>query len=116
MLIEINNSTVEVRVYDAEGREVSTKLTPLELQTVSQLDWILRSNTAFQAAYPQARLKYLESMRGLADSEAGRYYLRYRSPKLVVEFWGCVREQPLVDLDEGLVAVRRPDSLQGSPA
>ena len=57
----------------------------------------IKANPEFQAAYPDARLEGVESMRGMDEHQEGRYYLRYQYVSGVTEFWGHVSRKPKVD-------------------
>ena len=75
----INGDEVEVKVFAPDGTmESSAALTERELATVQAADAALKANPEFQAAYPGARLEWVESMRGVDEHQEGRYYLRYQ--------------------------------------
>ena len=67
-----------------------------------------RAAAEFQAAYPQAVLERVDSMRGVDEKRNGRYYLRYRYAGGVTEFWGHVGKEPKLDFKKGSVGVVRP--------
>ena len=70
------------------------------------MDTYLRTNTAFTAAYPAAKLARMDSMRGMDEHRHGRYYLRYHSATGVTECWGYLsRDKPTFDLTKGVVGV-----------
>jgi hypothetical protein len=70
-----------------------------------QDDRTLKSNPKFQAAYPNAKLIRIDSNRGIKESEAGRFYLRYQYDKGITEFWGHHARSTYVDCDQGLVGI-----------
>jgi ABC-type Zn uptake system ZnuABC Zn-binding protein ZnuA len=94
----INGDEVEVKVFAPDGTmEASAALTERELATVQAADAALKTNPEFQAAYPDARLEGVESMRGMDEHQEGRYYLRYHSASGATEFWGHVSRKPKID-------------------
>jgi len=112
-----NGEPVEVVVIAADGTPVATPLTPRELWTVEAVERYLRTNAAFTAAYPEAKLVHVDSMRGVDEHRHGRYYLRYHSVRGVTECWGYLsRETPTYDLKKGVVGVvATPETPENAP-
>lgn len=105
----INGTTVEIVVILADGKtDPAAALDAREAATVAAVDAALRADAAFQTAYPQAVLERVDSMRGVAETRNGRYYLRYRYAGGVTEFWGHVGKQPKLDFKKGIVGVVLP--------
>lgn len=105
----INGVEVEIVVIAADGKiEADALLTAREAATVAAVDAALRADAAFQAAYPDAALVRVDSMRGVDEQRNGRYYLRYRHAGGVTEFWGHVGKQPKLDFKKGIVGVVLP--------
>jgi hypothetical protein len=102
----INGQSVEVVVIGLDGKTVDTPLTPRERWTAEAVDQAIRTNAAVQAAYPEAVLQRVDSMRGIQEHRHGRYYLRYHWAKGVAEFWGYLSpKQPAFDLKRRIVGV-----------
>jgi hypothetical protein len=101
---KINGVEVEVSVISAHP-DGDSALSPRELWAVQAVDQTLRANKQFQASYPGAVLSRVETMRDLAESEKGRYYLRYQVGDRATEFWGYVARKPKLDFRRGLVGV-----------
>ena len=111
----INGDEVEVRVFAPDGTmETSAALTERELATVQAVDAALKDNPEFQAAYPGARLEWVESMRGMDEHREGRYYLRYHSASGATEFWGHVSRKSKVDFKKGRGELWSPVPPEGS--
>jgi hypothetical protein len=107
----INGDEAEVKVFAPDGTmEASAALTERELATVQAADAALKADPEFQAAYPGARLEWVESMRGMDEHREGRYYLRYHSASGATEFWGHVSRKPKIDFKKGRVGVVVPNS------
>lgn len=105
----INGATVEIIVINAEGKtEADALLTAREAATVAAVDAALRADAAFQAAYPDAALVRVDSMRGVEETRNGRYYLRYHHAGGMTEFWGHVGKQAKIDFKKGIVGVVVP--------
>ena len=103
----INSEDVEVVVVAADGTtDPQAVLTEREVATVGAVDATLQAAEQFTAAYPQARLEHVESMRGVEEHRHGRYYLRYRHATGVTEFWGYVAKVTTLDFKKGLVGVQ----------
>ena len=101
----INDPAVEVAILAADGTTLNDILTPREAWTIEAVDAFLKSNAAFQAAYPGARLTRVESNRGVQENRQGRYYLRYQYHTGATEFWGYVSSKPKFDFKHGIVGV-----------
>ena len=102
----LNNATVEIVIILADGKtDPAAILDAREAATVEAVDAALRAAAEFQAAYPQAVLERVDSMRGVDEKRNGRYYLRYRHASGVTEFWGHVGKEPKLDFKKGLVGV-----------
>ena len=69
------------------------------------MESLLRANDEFQAAYPDARLVWVESNRGVPENRQGRYYLRYHHDHGATEFWGYLSSKPRFDFKKGVVGV-----------
>ncbi len=107
----LNGATVEIVVINAEGKtETDALLTAREITTVETVDAAVRADAGFQAAYPGAVLERIDSMRGVAETRNGRYYLRYRYAGGVTEFWGHVGQQAKIDFKKGIVGVVMPST------
>ena len=105
----INGVEVEIVVIAADGKtEADALLTVREAATVAAVDAALRADAAFQAAYPDAALVRVDSMRGVEETRNGRYYLRYHHAGGMTEFWGHVGQQAKLDFKKGIVGVVAP--------
>ena len=105
----INGTSVEVVIIAADGTtDAMATLLPGELATVEAVATVLQANDQFKTAYPDARLERVESNRGVDEHRQGRYYLRYRHPAGVTEFWGHVSRKPTFDFKKGVVGVVTP--------
>jgi len=102
----IHGQAVEVEVIEADGSS-GTALDQDELDLIAALDARLREHPGFARAYAGARLTRVDTNRMLRDTEEGRFYLRYHHDGGDIEFWGHTAEAPVVDLERGIVAVRR---------
>ena len=113
----INGQSVEVVVIGPDGKTLDTPLTPRERWTVAAVDQAIRSNAAVQAAYPEAALQRVDSMRGVSERRRGRYYLRYHWAQGHTEFWGYLSpKQPTFDFKKGVVGVvATPDTPVSAP-
>lgn len=72
---------------------------------MAAVDAALRADASFQAAYLGAVLERIDSMRGVAETRNGRYYLRYRYGGGVTEFWGHAGKQAKINFKKGIVGV-----------
>lgn len=97
----INGSEVEVAVIAEDGMLLNEGLDGRELEAVQVLDQNLQSSEKFKAQYPEAKLVHVESMRGLSETELGRFYLRYQQGDRIEEFWGHVGEQAHLNFKTG---------------
>lgn len=105
----INGNSVKVMIVASDGSLDLKPLTSRELQSIAALDRALQSSSEFQERYPQARLQRVESMRGIPEHLAGRYYMLYSSAKVSIEFWGGVGQDRSIDFEQGLVSVSQKD-------
>jgi hypothetical protein len=96
---------IDVVIIAEDGTSLNQDLLPNEAIVFESLDRALKSNQEFQAAYPNAKLIRIDSNRGIKESEAGRYYLRYHYDKGLTEFWGHHASITYVDCDQGLVGI-----------
>ena len=96
---------VEVQIISEDGNIIYQELLPDEIATIESLDRTLKADLGFQSAYPNAKLVRIDSSRGVQDSDAGRYYLRYQHDNGVTEFWGHRENKAYVDCEQGLVGV-----------
>ncbi len=103
----VNDEEVEFVIVGDDGSAIEDALQERELAAFRRLDSVLRSHPDFQAAYPNARLVRVDSMRGIGDEEEGRYYLRYQYDDNSTEFWGNIAETEQVDCEQGIVSVIR---------
>jgi hypothetical protein len=102
----INGQNVKVVVIGLDEKTVDTPLTLRERWTVEAVDQAVRTNAAVQAAYPEATLQRVDSMRGVSELRHGRYYLRYHWAQGSTEFWGYLSpKQPTFDFKKGIVGV-----------
>ena len=97
---------IDIQVIAEDGTSLNQDLFPDEVVTFKSLDHTLKSNPKFQAAYPNAKLIRIDSNRGIKESEAGRFYLRYKYDKGITEFWGHHASSTYVDCDQGLVGIQ----------
>ena len=95
----------EVSVIGGDGRALETGLTPRERWTVEAAARQLEDSPEFKADCGDAKLVKIESVRGLAEHESGRYYLRYAGTSGVSEFWASLHHHAHLDLQKGLIGV-----------
>lgn len=108
--------TPYVTVYNPDGTLFAGGLSEREAQTVVALDKALQADRGFCKQYPEAQLERVECMRGIPETEPGRYYLCYRSGGQLYEFWGSLAGKMEVKLKDSLVSVREEDLTWGSSA
>ena len=96
---------IDVQIIAEDGTSLNQDLLPTEAIFFESLDRALKANPEFQAAYPNAKLIRIDSNRGIRESEAGRYYLRYQHDKGITEFWGHHASSTYVDCDQGLLGI-----------
>lgn len=96
---------IEVQVIAEDGSSLGQDLRSDETVAIESLDHTLKADPGFQSAYPNAKLVRIDSNRGIQNSEAGRYYLRYQYENGVTEFWGHHVKKAYVDCEQGLVGV-----------
>jgi hypothetical protein len=96
---------IDVVIISEDGTSLNLDLLPNEVIAFESLDRALKSNPKFQAAYPNAKLIRIDSNRGIKESDAGRFYLRYHYDKGITEFWGHHAKRAYVDCDQGLVGI-----------
>lgn len=101
----INGQAAEICVIAADGTELDEGLTPKERDLLERLDAALQADAGFQAAHQGAALVRVDSNRGLADGDEGRFYLRYKHKAGMAEFWGNVGGKARVNLKRGVVCV-----------
>ena len=101
----INGQEIEVVIVGEDGTAIEEPLSKSELAAFCRLDEVLRSHPGFQAAYSNARLVRVDSMRGTGEEEEGRYYLRYQYGDKSTEFWGNIADIEQVDCEQGIVSV-----------
>lgn len=101
----INGQAIDVAIIAADGTEVADTLKADEKELLAKIDKTLKADPRFQTACPDARLARIDSNRGLADRDEGRFYLRYQHQRGTVEFWGNVADAQKVDMEQGMVAV-----------
>lgn len=105
----LNGAAVEIAVIAADGKtDPAAALDARETATVEAVDAALRATASFRAAYPQAALVRVESMRGIDEKRDGRYYLRYKHAGGMIEFWGHVSRELKIDFKKGVVGVALP--------
>ena len=105
----INGAVIEIVVIGIDGKtDPNATLDACETATVVAVDAALRASTRFQTAYPQAALVRVESMREVADTDRGRYYLRYHHAGGSAEFWGHAAPYEQIDLKKGAVGIVLP--------
>ena len=97
---------IDVVIIAEDGTSLNQDLLPNETIVFESLDRALKSNQEFQAAYPNAKLIRIDSNRGVKESEAGRYYLRYQYDSGITEFWGHYASSSYVDCEQGLVGIQ----------
>ena len=114
MQATINGNTLEVVIIGADNLVEFQPLTLREAQTLAALDNTLQANPAFQKTYPKARLVWVDSMRGLPENGAGRYYLRYEYQNGLTEFWGGLGHKEMIDLENGLITIPEANLGQAS--
>ncbi|HKI58244.1 MAG TPA: hypothetical protein VKA00_03365 [Trueperaceae bacterium] len=100
----VNGERVDVTIIEADGSS-GASLTQAERAHVAALDAYLRTQPAFEDAYPGAHLTRVDSNRMIRDGEEGRFYLRYHHERGDTEFWGHLAETPYLDFERGVVAV-----------
>ncbi len=103
----INGREIEAVIVGEDRAAIEESLSESERAAFGRLDSALRSHPDFQAAYPDARLVRVDSMRGIGEDEDGRYYLRYQYGDHSTEFWGNIAETEKVDCEQGLVSIAR---------
>jgi hypothetical protein len=96
---------IELQIIAEDGTTLTTDLLPDEVVTFENLDRTLKASPKFQSAYPNAKLTRIDLNRGIQDSEAGRYYLRYQHDTGITEFWGHHANTTYVDCEQGLVGI-----------
>ena len=101
----INGQAVEVCVIAADGNEAADGLQQGERELLAKIDAALRADAGFAKACPDARLVRVDSNRGFADRDAGRFYLRYQHKAGMAEFWGNAADVLTVDIKGGTVGV-----------
>ena len=101
----INGQAVEVCIIAENGTELAESLTPAERGLLERMDAALKADAEFQMAHSDAMLVRIESNRGMADVDEGRFYLRYRHKGGMAEFWGNVGSEAGVDFEKGMVWV-----------
>jgi hypothetical protein len=101
----INGQAVEVCVIAAGGTEAAEELQQGERELLEKIDAALRADAGFAKAFPEARLVRVDSNRGQADRDAGRFYLRYQHKAGIAEFWGNLADVLTVDLKGGTIGV-----------
>lgn len=105
----INGVTVEIVIIAADGKtDPAAVLAARETATVEAVDAALRATASFRAAYPQAALVRVKSMRGVDEKRDGRYYLRYKHAGGMTEFWGHISRELKIDFKKGIVGVALP--------
>lgn len=96
--------SVEILVIKPDGQTDPTGLLDArEAAAVATLDRALHADAGFQIAYPGAALSRVDSMRGVPETNPGRYYLRYRHPGGMAEFWGHLASKDQINLKKGTV-------------
>ena len=98
---------IDIQIIAKDGTTLELDLLPDEITTIESLDRTLKAHPGFQSAYPNARLVHIDSNRGIQDSEAGRYYLRYQYDTGITEFWGHRSDSTYVDCDQGLAGIAK---------
>jgi hypothetical protein len=97
----INGQSVEIAVVAPDGSD-GGQPSDNEIQAISTIDVALKADEQFTTTYPNKKLERVESMRGIADSEEGRYYLRYQDG---VEFWGHIGKAQHINFKKGIISV-----------
>ena len=98
---------IDVQVIAEDGSSLGQDLLPDEAAAIESLDRELKADPGFQCAYPNAKLVRIDSNRGIQDSDAWRYYLRYQYDAGTTEFWGHHASRNYVDFEQGLVAIAK---------
>jgi hypothetical protein len=101
----INGQAVEICVIAEDGSELAEGLTAHERELLERIDATLRADAGFKAAHAEAKLVRVDSNRGLADTDEGRFYLRYQHQGGMAEFWGNLADVLTVDIKGGIVGV-----------
>ncbi|HYE38125.1 hypothetical protein [Methylocaldum sp.] len=99
-----NAQSIEVFIIEENGTSRPGELEKAEETIIQRLDHTLQQDASFQATYPGARLVRIDSMRGLKDSDEGRFCLRYQFDGGITEFWGHVADRANVDMKQGIVS------------
>jgi hypothetical protein len=103
----MNLENVKAKVIASDGKLQEAALTTREQAILGALDSALHSSSEFLIEIPDAILEHVESMRGIIETDDGRFYLRYKTGQnpLPIEFWGCVAKTPSIDWAMGYVRV-----------
>lgn len=101
----VNNQLVDAEIIPSSDALAPQTLTARELWALETLDKTLRGYQDFSGRYGNAKLERVDSMRSLAETYPGRYYLRYSSDSGMVEFWGHVSKFARFDLKHGLIGI-----------
>ena len=103
----INGQEIESVIISEDGIELPETIDPKERDLLAKIDTAIRTNGGFIKAFPGAKLVRIDSNRGLADQDEGRFYLRYlhEGKGGVAEFWGNAADVTRVDIDTGFVGV-----------
>lgn len=101
----INGQDIEAVTIEADGTEAESGLQAREKALLEKIDTALRADADFATVCPEAQLVRVDSNRGLAETDAGRFYLRYQHKGGMAEFWGNVADKLTVDLKGGIVSV-----------
>lgn len=98
---------IDIQIIAEDGTNLNQDLLPDEVVAFESLDRTLKADPGFQSTYPNAKLIRIDSNRGIQESEAGRYYLRYQYDVSITEFWGHHANTTYVDCDQGLVGTTK---------
>jgi len=103
----INGQVIEAIIIAADGTEAADTLQSSERDLLAKFDTALRVDAGFAKAYPEARLIRIDSNRGLADRDEGRFYLRYqhKGKGVTAEFWGNVADSAQINMEQGLIGI-----------
>jgi len=101
----INGQVGEVCVIAEDGTELAEGFTAKERELLERIDATLKADVGFQTGHPEARLVRIDSNRGMADTDEGRFYLRYEYKGGTAEFWGNAGDTARVDMKKGIVCV-----------
>ena len=103
---QINSQDAEITIIGIDGSTLSECLNEHEQAILLRLDTLLKSHPDFQKAYPQAHLIRVDSLRGVDDTDKGRFYMRYQFGSQITEFWGHVAASEHVDCKRGIVSIK----------